>query len=356
MPNLFDPFTLRGITLRNRIGMPPMCQYSAVDGLANDWHLAHYGARAVGGMGLIIIEATAVEPRGRITPNDLGLWDDAQIEPLARIVHFLKAHGAVAGIQIAHAGRKACTYRPWDAPASGPIPPADPHHWQVVGASPLPFSTSYPVPHTLQVDEIYAIQEAFAAAARRAQAAGFEWLELHAAHGYLLHSFYSPLANQRTDTYGGSFDNRTRFVLETAAKVRQAWPQHLPLTARLSCTDWVEDGWTCDDSVLLARQLKAAGFDLVDCSSGGNGPTPPAVTGPGYQVPLAEAVRHSAGIATAAVGLITAPEQADEVIFNGRADIVLVGRAALRDPHWPLHAAQVLKKDGPVPGQYRRAF
>ncbi len=356
MPNLFDPFTLRGITLRNRIGMPPMCQYSAVDGLANDWHLAHYGARAAGGMGLIIVEATAVESRGRITPNDLGLWNDAQIESLARLVRFLKEHGAVPGIQIAHAGRKANTHRPWGSTASGPISAGDPHHWQVVGPSPLPFSAGYPVPHALSVEEIHTIQDAFVAAARRALAAGFEWLELHAAHGYLLHSFYSPLANQRTDAYGGSFENRTRFLLETASKVRQVWPEHLPLTARLSCTDWVENGWSSDDSIILARQLKAAGVDLVDCSSGGNGPTPPTVTGPGYQVPLAEAVRRSAGIATAAVGLITAPEQADEIIFNQRADVVLVGRASLRDPHWPLHAAQVLKKDGPVPGQYLRAF
>jgi 2,4-dienoyl-CoA reductase-like NADH-dependent reductase (Old Yellow Enzyme family) len=356
MPHLFDPLTLRGVTLRNRIGIPPMCQYSAVDGLATDWHLVHYGARAVGGAGLIIVEATAVEPRGRITPDDLGLWDDAHIEPLARFVRLLKEHGAVPGIQIAHAGRKACTHRPWGAPASGALAANDPRVWQTVGPSPLPFNAESPIPQALSIDEIHAIQEAFAAAAKRALAAGFEWLEIHAAHGYLLHSFYSPLSNQRTDAYGGNFDNRVRALLETTEKVRQVWPERLPLTVRLSCTDWVENGWRSADSVLLAQRLKALGVDLIDCSSGGNAPTPPTVIGPGYQAPLAEAVRREAGIATAAVGLITTPEQAEEIILNGRADIVLVGRAALRDPYWPLHAAQALKKTGPVPGQYLRAF
>ena len=356
MPHLFDPFTLRGVTLRNRIGMPPMCQYSAVDGMAADWHTVHYGARAVGGVGLIIVEATAVEARGRITPNDLGLWDDAQIEPLARLTRLLKEHGAAPGIQIAHAGRKAGTYRPWGSPASGSIPAGDPRHWQTVGASPLPFNADYLPPRALSVEEIHTIQDAFAATARRALAAGFEWLEIHRAHGYLLHSFYSPLANQRLDEYGGSFENRTRFLLETVAKVRQVWPEHLPLIVRLSCTDWLEGGWSLADTLLLAQRLKDAGVDLLDCSSGGNAPAAPAVMGPGYQVPFAEAVRREVGLPTAAVGLITAPTHAEEIILNGRADLVLLGRELLRNPYWPLQAAQALKKSGLAPAQYLRSF
>ena len=356
MPHIFDPFNLRGVTIRNRVGMPPMCQYSARDGFANDWHQVHYGSHAVGGAGLIIVEATAVEPRGRITPNDLGLWDDAQIEPLARIVRFLKEQGAVPGIQLGHAGRKASTHRPWGAPASGPLLAEDPYGWQTVGPSPLPFSPGYPAPHQLGVEEIHMIQAAFTAAARRALAAGFEFVEIHGAHGYLLHSFYSPLSNQRSDAYGGSFENRTRFLLETTAQVRQVWPEHLPLAVRLSCTDWVDHGWNLADSVLLAGSLKDAGVDLVDCSSGGNIATPPGVTGPGYQVPFAETIRREVGIATAAVGLITTPQQAEEIIQAEKADLVLVGRASLRNPYWPLQAAQELKQAIPAPGQYLRAF
>ncbi len=356
MPHLFDPFPLRGVTLRNRIGIPPMCQYSAVDGFANDWHRVHYGSRAVGGAGLIIVEATAVEPRGRITPDDLGLWNDAQVEPLAHITRFLKEHGAVPGIQIAHAGRKAGTHRPWGAPASGPLAADDARGWQAVGPSPLPFADGYHAPHELSIEEIHSIQGTFVAAAVRALAAGFEWLEIHGAHGYLMHSFYSPLSNRRTDEYGGSFENRTRILLETTRAVRQVWPERLPLAVRLSCTDWIENGWTNADSVILAQRLKDEGVDLIDCSSGGNVPKAPVMFGPGYQVPLAETIRREAGIATAAVGLITAPEQADEIILNGRADVVLLGRAALRDPYWPLHAAQALKQGNLVPGQYLRAF
>ncbi len=356
MTHLFDTFTLRGVTLRNRSGMSPMCQYSAVDGCANDWHLVHYGARAAGGVGLVTVEATAVEARGRISPDDLGIWDDAHIEPLARIARFIKEMGAVPGIQIAHAGRKAGVHRPFDAPASGPLAPGDPRAWQAVAPSPLPFAEGWQMPHALSAAEIQAVQASFAAAAQRALAAGFEWLEIHAAHGYLLHSFYSPLSNQRTDDYGGSFDNRVRCLLETAGRVRQVWPERLPLAARLSCTDWAEGGWTGEDSVVLAARLKEAGVDLIDCSSGGNILTPPSALGPGYQAPFAEAIRRQAGIATAAVGLISAPEQADELVFNGRADIVLLGRALLRDPSWPLHAAQALKQRPPVPGQYLRAY
>jgi len=356
MTHLFDPFSLSGVTLRNRIGIPPMCQYSAADGLANDWHFVHYGSRAVGGAGLIIVEATAVEARGRITPDDLGLWNDDQTEPLARITSFMKAHGAVPGIQIAHAGRKASTHRPFQAPASGSLAADDPRGWQTVGPSPLPFSPNYNTPHELNVTEIHSIQAAFAAAAVRALDAGFEWLEIHAAHGYLLHSFFSPLANQRTDAYGGSFDNRVRFLIETTRAVRQVWPERLPLTVRLSCTDWVENGWTLADSVILAGRLKAEGVDLIDCSAGGNVLHPPTVLGPGYQVSFAETIRREADIATAAVGLITAPEQAEEIILNQRADVVLLGREALRNPYWALHAARVLKKEAPIPGQYLRAF
>ena len=356
MPHLFDPFTLRGVTLRNRIGMSPMCQYCAVDGLANDWHMIHYASRAVGGAGLIIVEATAVDPRGRITPDDLGLWDDAQIDPLAQIAGSIKEHGSVPGIQIGHAGRKASTHRPWGATASGALSSDDPLGWQPVGPSPVPFKQDYHIPHALSIEEIYFIQDAFAAAARRAFAAGFEWLEIHGAHGYLLHSFYSPLTNQRTDIYGGSLENRTRFLLETASKVRQVWPEHLPLAVRLSCTDWVENGWTSHDSVILAQYLKSIGVDLIDCSSGGNVPDPPTAIAPGYQVPLADAVRHQASIPTAAVGLITSPEQAEDIIHNGHADIVLLGREFIRSPYWPLHAAKVLGQSGAVPGQYLRGF
>lgn len=354
MSHLFEPFTLRGITLRNRIGMSPMCQYSYTDGFSNDWQLAHLGARATGGVGLVIAEASAVEARGRITPDDSGIWSDAHIEPLARAVRFIHSQGAVAGIQIAHAGRKAAAIRPWDG--GGPLSPADPRYWPVVGASPIPFADGYQIPHELSKPEILEVQAAFAAAAGRALAAGFEWLEIHGAHGYLIHSFYSPLANQRTDEYGGSFENRIRFMLETARAVRQVWPERLPLTVRISCTDWLEGGWTAEDSAALARRLKEEGVDLIDCSSGGNAPTAPVPLGAGYQVPLSETVRRGASIATAAVGLITAPAQADEIIRNGRADLVLLGRELLRDPYWPLHAAQVLKQPAPVPPQYLRAF
>jgi 2,4-dienoyl-CoA reductase-like NADH-dependent reductase (Old Yellow Enzyme family) len=354
LSHLFEPFTLRGITLRNRIGVSPMCQYSYPDGFSNDWQLIHLGARASGGVGLVIAEATAVEARGRITPDDVGIWTDAQIEPIARVVHFIRSQGAVAGIQIAHAGRKASTLRPWDG--GGAIPQDDPRYWPVIGASPLAFAQGYQVPHELSIDEIHCVQASFVAAAKRALEAGFEWLEIHGAHGYLIHSFYSPLANQRTDEYGGSFENRIRFLIETTRAVRNVWPERLPLTVRLSCTDWLADGWAVEDSVALAGRLKEEGVDLIDCSSGGNAPKAPVPLGPGYQVPLAESVRVGAGIATAAVGLITAPVQADEIIRNGRADIVLLGRELLRDPHWPLHAAQALKQTPPVPPQYLRAF
>lgn len=350
MPHLFEPLTIKAVTLRNRIGVSPMCMYYYTDGFSNDWHLTHLGARAVGGAGLIIAEATAVEARGRITPYDLGIWSDEQVEPLARVTRFIKEQGAVAGIQIAHAGRKAGSNRPWET--SEPQRPG----WQGVAPSPMAFTPDSRVPHELSVDEIKGIQAAFREGARRALAAGFEWLEIHAAHGYLIHSFYSPLSNQRADEYGGSFENRIRFLLETVRTVRPVWPERLPLTVRISGTDWVEGGWTVDDSVELARHLKAEGVDLVDCSSGGAAPNAKVPAGPGYQVHIAEAVRHGAGIQTAAVGLITAPAQADEIIRNQQADLVLLGREMLRDPHWALRAAQTLGQPAPLPLPYLRAY
>jgi 2,4-dienoyl-CoA reductase-like NADH-dependent reductase (Old Yellow Enzyme family) len=350
MPHLFKPLTIKGVTLRNCIGVSPMCMYSYTDGFSNDWQLAHLGARAVGGAGLIIAEATAVEARGRITPYDLGIWLDEHIEPLARVTQFIKEHGAVAGIQIAHAGRKAGSKRSWET--GEPQRPG----WQGVAPSPIAFNPDSRVPHELSKDEIKVIQAAFRDGAQRALAAGFEWLEIHAAHGYLIHSFYSPLSNQRTDEYGGGFENRIRFLLETVRAIRPVWPENLPLTVRISGTDWVDGGWRVDDSVELAHQLKAEGVDLVDCSSGGAVPDAKVPVGPGYQVPISEAVRRGAGIQTAAVGMITAPAQADEIIRNERADLVLLGREMLRDPYWALHAAQALKQPAPVPPPYLRAF
>ncbi len=354
MAHLFEPLTVRGITLRNRIGVSPMCQYSYTDGFSNEWQLVHLGARAAGGAGLVIAEASAVEARGRITPDDLGIWSDEHIDPLEKVARFVKAQGAVPGIQIAHAGRKASTRRPWDG--AGPLMADDPRGWQVVGPSPIPFDEGYQAPQELSQAEIGKIQAAFRAAAVRALAAGFEWLEIHAAHGYLIHSFYSPLSNHRTDRYGGSFENRIRFLVETACAVRLSWPEELPLAVRISGTDWTEGGWTVEESVELARVLKGQGVDLIDCSSGGNFHHARVPLGAGYQVPIAEAVRKGAGILTATVGLITSPAQADEDVRNERADVVLLGREMLRDPNWALHAAQALKQPAPVPPQYLRAF
>ena len=354
MSHLFEPLTVRGVTLRNRIGVSPMCMYSYEDGFSNDWQVVHLGARAAGGAGLIIAEATAVEARGRITPDDLGIWSDAHIEPLARVTRFIKQYGAVAGIQIAHAGRKASTTRPWDG--GKPIPADGPRGWPVIGASPIAFTEGVQVPHELSKTEIRTVQVAFVTAAQRALAAGFEWLELHAAHGYLIHSFYSPLSNRRTDEYGGSFENRIRFLMETVHAVRAVWPDRLPLTVRISGTDWITGGWMIEESIELARSLKDEGVDLIDCSSGGNAPHAQVPLGSGYQVPISEAVRQGASIMTASVGLITSPAQADEIIRNGRADVVLLGREMLRDPYWALHAALKLKQPVPAPSQYLRAF
>ncbi len=355
MPDLFDEFALRGVTLRNRIGVSPMCEYSAEEGMPSDWHFVHLGARAVGGAGLIITEAAAVEARGRITAGDAGIWTDAQGEAWAKITRFLTQQGAVPGIQLAHAGRKASTSRPWEGGAG--IADAD-GGWEPVAPSALAFAPEYRMPHALSVSEIKEIETAFADAAVRAGDAGFDWLELHAAHGYLMHEFLSPLSNTRTDDYGGSFDNRIRFVLETIRAVRARWPERKPLTVRLSCTDWTDGGWTLEESVELSRRMKSEGVDLVDCSTGGNVPGAKIPVGAGYQVPFSEAIKRSAQIATAAVGMITSPMQADEIVRNGRADIVLIARESLRDPNWPIKAASELhqKDRAPVPVQYARAF
>ncbi len=356
MSSLFDSFTLKSITLRNRVGVSPMCEYSAEDGVPNDWHLVHLGSRAIGGAGLVIAEATGVSPEGRISPADTGIWSDGHVEPFARITRFVKEHGAVPGIQIAHAGRKASSAVPWEG---GDHLADDAGGWTPVAPSPIAFGDGLDkVPHALTLEEIKRVQADFVAAAKRSLAAGFEWLELHSAHGYLSHEFLSPLTNQRTDSYGGSFENRIRFLIETTRAVRAVWPDQLPLTVRLSCTDWVEGGWDIEQTVELAKRLKAEGVDLIDCSSGGAVPDAKIAIGPGYQVPFAERVRREAGIATAAVGLITQPEQADEIVRSGKADVVLLAREFLRDPYWPAHAARKLGRADavPPPKQYARAW
>jgi 2,4-dienoyl-CoA reductase-like NADH-dependent reductase (Old Yellow Enzyme family) len=353
MPHLFDPLTIGEVTLRNRIGVSPMCQYSAEDGHATDWHLAHLGARASGGAGLVIVEATAVEARGRISPYDVGLWKDSQIAPLARVARFVEAQGAVPGIQIAHAGRKAGTDKPWRG--GKPLDDAS-GGWPTVGPSPLAFAEGYRTPQAMDLGEIAAVQDAFRAAAVRAAEAGFRWIELHAAHGYLIHSFLSPLSNQREDAYGGDFAGRCRFLIEAVRQVRLGWPAGLPLTVRLSCTDWVDGGWSGADSVALAQLLRAEGVDLIDCSSGGNAAQASIPVGASYQVPFAQAIRREAGIPTAAVGMITDPMQADAIIRNGDADLVLLARELLRDPHWPQRAAKALRQPVPAPPQYGRAW
>jgi 2,4-dienoyl-CoA reductase-like NADH-dependent reductase (Old Yellow Enzyme family) len=351
--HLFSPLALRSVTLRNRIAVSPMCQYSATDGRANDWHLVHLGARAVGGAGLVLAEATAVEARGRISRADLGLWDDAQVEPLARVVRFVEAQGAASGVQLAHAGRKASVRAPWDA-GGAPLASGE-GGWTTVAPSAIPFAEGYAPPHALEPAEIAGIVRAFAAAARRAAAAGFRAVEVHAAHGYLLHQFLSPLSNRRADAFGGSFENRTRLVREVVSAVRAEWPGDLPLLVRLSATDWAEGGWDVDQSVALARALAPLEVDLVDVSSGGLVANAKVPAGPGYQTAFAERIRREAGIATGAVGMITAPEQADHVVRSGQADLVLLARELLRDPHFPLRAARALGHDGPWPRQYLRA-
>lgn len=349
---LFTPFQLRSVVFANRIGVSPMCEYSSQDGFANDWHLVHLGARAQGGAGLVMIEASAVRPEGRISINDLGIWKDEHIEKLAQIARFVHAQGSRAGIQLAHSGRKGSMTAPFGGER---LLTDEEGRWQTVAPSAIPFSESYSVPKTLDEAEIAGVVKAFADAAKRADAAGFDFVEIHAAHGYLLHEFLSPLANQRTDRYGGSFANRVRLPLEVAAAVRAAWPEHLPLFMRISATDWAEGGWTPDESVDLARKLREHGVDLVDVSSGGLVPHAKIPVGPSFQVPFAERVRKEANVATAAVGLITEPRQANEIIANGQAEIVLLAREMLRDPYWPLHAAVTLGEKASWPVQYLRA-
>jgi 2,4-dienoyl-CoA reductase-like NADH-dependent reductase (Old Yellow Enzyme family) len=351
---LFSPFGQRDVEMRNRIVVSPMCQYSCNEGHATDWHLVHLGSRAVGGVGAVIAEAAAVLPEGRISPADLGVWRDSHIEPLARVFRFLKEQGAVPAIQLAHAGRKASTAPPWTG--GGPVGP-DKGGWEnVVGPSPLPFDAGYLTPIALDQAGIERVVAAFAGAACRMLEAGAEIIEIHAAHGYLLHEFLSPLSNRRDDEYGGSFENRIRIVKETIGAVREVWPERLPLYLRISATDWVEGGWDIDESVSLAREVKELGVDLIDCSSGGAVPDAVIPAGPGFQVPFAERIRAEADIATGAVGLITEAGQAEEIIREDRADLVLMAREFLRRPQWALHAAQELGVEPALPRQYERGF
>ncbi|QEC50247.1 NADH:flavin oxidoreductase/NADH oxidase [Baekduia soli] len=354
MPHLFSPLTLRGVTLANRIACSPMCQYSCgPDGLALPWHLVHLGARAIGGAGLVLTEAAAVAPEGRISPADLGIWSDAHAEALAPIAAWIAQQGAVPGIQLAHAGRKASTTPPWAG--SRAVAPAD-GGWEPVAPTGAPFSDASPVPRALSAAEVAALPGAYAAAARRSVDAGMRWLEVHAAHGYLLHEFLSPLSNDRGDAYGGDDERRARIVLDVVAAVRAEAGEDVVVSVRVSSTDWTPGGWDGDDTVRLAPLLRDAGADLIDCSSGGNVPRADIPLGPGYQVPFAERVRRETGIPTGAVGLIIDPAQADELVRNGRADLVLLARALLRDPYWPLHAARALGHEAAVPVQYARAF
>jgi 2,4-dienoyl-CoA reductase-like NADH-dependent reductase (Old Yellow Enzyme family) len=352
MSKLFSPFSLGGITFRNRIFVSPMCQYSSLDGLPTDWHLVHLGSRAVGGAGLVMVEATAVSPEGRISPGDSGLWSDRHAEAFAPIARFIRDQGAVAGIQLAHAGRKGACAPPW---LGGAPLGKEEGSWPTLAPSAVPFDVGHPVPQSLTLEEMDRIEGQFRAAAGRALAAGFQVLEIHMAHGYLLHEFLSPLANRREDNYGGSLENRLRFPLRVTRAVREEWPAELPLFVRISATDWAPDGWDMDQSVLLARQLKALGVDLIDCSSGAVVPHESIPAGPGFQVPFAARIRAETGLASGAVGFILEPAQAEQIVATGQADVVLLARQMLRDPYWPLHAARALRADAPWPNQYERA-
>ncbi len=352
MSLLFSPITFKSITLKNRIVISPMCQYSATDGFANDWHLVHLGSRALGGAALIIQEATAVTPEGRISYGDLGIWKDEHIAPLQRITKFIEDNGAVPGIQLAHAGRKASCEVPW---LGGGEIKEGPHHWQTVAASAIPFYETDNTPHALTIDEIKNTVQAFKAAAGRALQAGFKVVEIHAAHGYLINQFLSPLSNTRNDEYGGSFENRSRFLMEVIDAVQEVWPVELPVFVRISASEWVEGGWTIEDSVQLAGILKTKNIDLVDCSSGGNSAQAKITAGPGYQVQFAAAIKQQANIPTAAVGIITNAKQAEAILQAGEADLILIARESLRNPHFALHAAKELGDDIDWPNQYVRA-
>lgn len=351
--SLFSPVTFKNLTLRNRIGVSPMCQYSSVEGFATDWHLVHIGSRAVGGAGLVIMEATAVVPEGRITPGCLGIWQDAHVEKLAQITAFTKSQGAAIGIQLAHAGRKASMELPWKP--SRRVPDAE-GGWTPMAPSAVPFYPDHTPPHEMTLADIAHVRKSFVDAALRAIKAGFQLIEIHGAHGYLLHEFLSPIANKRQDQYGGSFENRARLFIEIARDIAAAIPREIVLGARLSCTDWDERGWTLDDSVRLAKLLKAEGLDFIDCSSGAIAPDIKVPAAKGYQVPFAAEIRRKAGIATMAVGMITEPSHAQEIIDKGDADIVLLARGMLHDPYWPIHAAEALHGIADVPPQYLRGF
>jgi 2,4-dienoyl-CoA reductase-like NADH-dependent reductase (Old Yellow Enzyme family) len=352
MSALFSPLRIRGIEFKNRIGVSPMCQYSSREGMPTDWHFVHLGSRAVGGAGFIIQEATAVTPEGRISPDDAGIWSDEHAEGYARIIQFVHTYHCMIGIQLGHAGRKASTYAPWRG--SGEVKKAE-GGWDVIAPSAIPFSESYPHPRQMTKEDIADVTDAFVLAARRSIGAGYDFIELHMAHGYLVHQFLSPLSNRRTDEYGGSLENRCRFALDVARGVRREIGEQVPLFVRVSSTDWAEGGWDCDQTVYLARQLKEAGIDLIDSSSGGTAAKAVVPVGAGYQTEFAERIRREAGIMTAAVGLITSPEQAETIIRTGQADTVLLAREFLRDPYWPLHAAARLHAETTWPDQYLRA-
>jgi 2,4-dienoyl-CoA reductase-like NADH-dependent reductase (Old Yellow Enzyme family) len=350
--DLFDPLEIRGVTLANRIAVSPMCQYSSPDGFATDWHLVHLGSRAVGGAGLIFTEATAVTPEGRISPQDLGIWKDEHVEPLSRITHFIRQQGAVPGMQLAHAGRKGSTKRPWEG--NGEVSKLD-GGWEPLAPSPVAFEPTYPVPAALDTAGIGRIINAFTDAARRALNAGFEVLEIHAAHGYLIHEFLSPLSNRRTDSYGGSLDNRIRFLYETVAAVRKVWPERFPLFVRISASDWVEGGWDVEQSIYAVKKIAPFGVDLIDCSSGGLDPRQKIPIGSGYQVPFSQKIRDAAGILTGAVGMIEVPNGASQILRENKADLVIFAREFLRRPYWPLEEAGKLGVPLAWPPQYLRA-
>jgi len=353
MTHLFSPLQIREITFRNRVAVSPMCEYSSADGFANDWHLVHLGSRAVGGAGLVITEATAVSPEGRISPDDLGIWKDAHIPALERITSFIHAQGSIAGMQLAHAGRKASMTSPWKGNKLVPVAAGG---WQVVAPSAIPFSEDYGMPEALTIEGIQQVIADFEKAAERALKAGFRVLEIHAAHGYLIHEFLSPLSNQRTDEYGGSFENRIRLLLEITAVIRTVWPAEYPLFVRISATDWAAGGWSLEESIQLATVLKDKGVDLIDCSSGGLVAHAKITVGPLYQVPFAEKIHQETGMLTGAVGMITTAKEAEEIIATGKANLVIMARELLRDPYFPLHAAHELGFEGmPWPDQYLRA-
>jgi 2,4-dienoyl-CoA reductase-like NADH-dependent reductase (Old Yellow Enzyme family) len=348
--DLLSPLTIRGVTFNNRIAMSPMCMYSAQDGFANDFHLVHLGSRAMGGVALVVVEATAVTAEGRISPGDMGIWKDAHIEPLARIANFVEAQGAVPGIQLAHAGRKASCDKPWSGGRS--LKTAAEGGWPVVGPSSLPFDVGDPVPSPLSAEDIERCIDAWEAAARRALAAGVKVIELHAAHGYLLHEFLSPISNQRTDEYGGSLENRMRLLLRVAGRLRETIPQELPFFVRISATDWTDGGWDIEQSIVLCRELKALGADLIDVSSGGATPDAKIPVSRGYQIPFARRIREEAKIRTGGLGLITDPQYANEIITSGQGDMVFIGRELLREPYWAIKAQHFMEEEPAWPTQY----